>query len=148
MKAVLQRVSRAGVTVDGSLVGSIEKGLLVYLGVEREDGPSDIDYIADKVRCLRIFGDSSARMNLDVGSASGAVLVVSQFTLLADCRKGRRPGFSRAERPERAEELYGLFIEALKQRGLDVEAGRFGAHMEVESLNDGPVTMLLHSRGD
>jgi len=146
MKAVLQRVSSADVRVGGELIGSIEKGLLVYLGVERGDGPADIDYIADKVCYLRIFADASGRMNLDVKSAGGAVLVVSQFTLLGDCRKGRRPSFSRAEAPDKAEELYGLFIKALQERGLSVEEGCFGADMEVRSLNNGPVTMLLDSR--
>ena len=145
MKAVLQRVTRAVVTVDGAPVGSIEKGLLVYLGVEKGDGQTEIDYIADKVRFLRIFPDTSGRMNFDVAEAKGSVLAVSQFTLLADCRKGRRPGFARAEAPKKAEELYTRFIKALRGRGLTVEEGRFGAHMEVESLNDGPVTMLLDS---
>jgi len=145
MKAVLQRVTRAVVTVDGTLVGGIKRGLLVYLGVEKGDGQIDIDYIADKVRFLRIFADASGRMNLDVADAKGSVLVVSQFTLLGDCRKGRRPGFARAEDPEKAEELYARFIKALREKSLTVEEGRFGAHMEVESLNDGPVTMLLDS---
>jgi len=146
MIAVLQRVKRASVTVEGTLIGNIERGLLVYLGVERGDGPADLDYIADKVRFLRIFADDKGRMNLDVREAGGAVLVVSQFTLLADCRKGRRPGFSGAEAPEKAEEFYRFFIKSLRGKGLAVEEGRFGADMEVESLNDGPVTMLLDSR--
>lgn len=147
MRAVLQRVERARVSVDGKSIAAIGKGLLVYLGVEEGDGPADMDYISDKVRYLRIFGDETGRMNLDVAEAGGAVLVVSQFTLLGDCRKGRRPGFSRAEAPEKAEALYETVINALRERGLSVETGAFGAHMEVESLNDGPVTMLLESRG-
>jgi D-tyrosyl-tRNA(Tyr) deacylase len=148
MKAVLQRVKRAGVTVEGRSKRSIEQGLLVYLGVEKEDTSADLDYIADKVCFLRIFADKGGRMNLDVSEVGGAVLVVSQFTLLADCVKGRRPGFSRAEDPKKAEALYALFIKDLEQRGLSVETGSFGAHMEVESRNDGPVTMLLDSRRD
>jgi len=146
MRAVLQRVKRASVTVRGELAGNIERGLLVYLGVEKGDDSADMSYIADKVRFLRIFADDKGRMNLDVREAGGAVLVVSQFTLLADCRKGRRPGFSEAEAPEKAEEFYRFFIKSLRERGLVVEEGRFGADMEVESLNDGPVTMLLDSR--
>jgi len=146
MKAVLQRVKGASVTVRGEIIGNIERGLLVYLGVEKGDDSADMSYIADKVRFLRIFGDDRGRMNLDVSEAGGAVLVVSQFTLLADCRKGRRPGFSEAEVPEKAEEFYGLFIKSLREKGLVVEEGRFGADMEVSSLNDGPVTMLLDSR--
>ncbi|MFQ5353620.1 MAG: D-aminoacyl-tRNA deacylase [Thermodesulfobacteriota bacterium] len=146
MKAVLQRVKKASVIVEGSLKGSIEQGLLVYLGVEREDSLADLDYIAGKVRFLRIFADKAGRMNLDVSEAGGAVLLISQFTLLADCRKGRRPGLSCAEDPKKAEELYELCVKSLEERGLHVETGTFGAHMEVESLNDGPVTMLLDSR--
>ncbi len=146
MKAVLQRVKSAGVTVKGELVGAIEGGLLVYLGVEKGDGPGDMKYIADKVRFLRIFEDDSGRMNLDVMEAGGAVLVVSQFTLLADCRKGRRPAFSEAEAPEKAEGFYELFISSLVKKGLIVKRGVFGAHMEVSSENDGPVTMVLDSR--
>ncbi len=146
MRAVLQRVKRAGVSVDGVLVGSIEKGLLVYLGVEKGDEEADVSYIAEKVRYLRIFGDNTGQMNLDVTGARGAVLVVSQFTLLADCRKGRRPSFSAAESPQKAEVLYGSFISSLREKGLTVESGVFGAHMEVECINDGPVTMLLESR--
>ncbi len=146
MRAVLQRVKRASVTVDGALTGSIESGLLVYLGVEKGDSLDELDYIASKVRGLRLFSDASSRMNLDVGEAGGALLVVSQFTLLADCRKGRRPSFTGAEEPKKAEALYKLFITKLRESGLQVEAGVFGAHMEVESVNDGPVTMLLNSR--
>jgi len=146
MKAVLQRVKSACVTVKGELAGGIEKGLLLYLGVEKGDGPEDMDYIARKVRFLRIFADDSGRMNLDVMEAGGAVLVVSQFTLLADCRKGRRPAFSGAEAPEKAEEFYNLFINLLEEKGLIVKSGLFGAHMEVRSANDGPVTLLLDSR--
>ncbi len=147
MRAVLQRVKGARVSVGGEIVGEIEKGLLVYLGVEKGDGGGDLDYMLRKVSGLRIFGDDMGRMNLDVGEAGGAVLVVSQFTLLADCRKGRRPAFTRAEDPDRARALYESFIMTLKELGLIVEAGRFGAHMEVQSINDGPVTMILESPG-
>jgi len=144
---VLQRVASARVTAGGGVTGEIKRGLLVYLGVERGDGPEDVRYIAGKVRYLRIFEDEAGRMNRDVSEAGGSVLVVSQFTLLADCGRGRRPAFTRAEDPERAERLYALFIRALREEGLDVEEGRFGAHMVVESSNNGPVTMLLDSRG-
>ncbi len=147
MKAVLQRVKFARVSVGDEVIGEIGKGLLVYLGVERGDGPAEVDYMARKTRGLRIFGDEAGRMNLDVKSAGGSVLVVSQFTLLADCRKGRRPAFTRAEDPEKARTIYESFIMTLKKLGLTVEAGRFGAHMEVSSINDGPVTMIIESPG-
>ncbi len=147
MKVVLQRVSMARVSVGGEAVGEIGKGILVYLGVEKGDGRAEVDYMARKVRGLRIFEDEAGRMNRDVGEAGGAALVVSQFTLAADCRKGRRPAFSRAEDPEIARGLYEAFITALKESGLDVETGSFGAHMEVMSVNDGPVTMIIESPG-
>ncbi len=147
MKAVLQRVSMARVSVGGAVSGEIGKGLLVYLGVARGDGRAEADYMVRKVRGLRIFEDEEGRMNLDVGEAGGSVLVVSQFTLLADCRKGRRPAFTQAEDPEKARALYESFVEALRESGLTVETGRFGAHMEVKSVNDGPVTMIIESPG-
>lgn len=145
MRAVVQRVLKAEVRVDGLVKGSIGKGLLVYAGIEKGDTDSDLDYIAAKIRGLRIFEDAEGKMNLDV-SETGSVLAVSQFTLLADCRKGRRPAFDGAERPEQAKALYEKFVDKLSALGLKVATGEFQAHMEVASVNDGPVTILLDSR--
>ncbi|GAB4166084.1 MAG: D-aminoacyl-tRNA deacylase [Geothermobacteraceae bacterium] len=145
MRAVIQRVSEARVRVDGQVVGRIDAGLLVLLGVGREDTERDVDYLADKIAGLRIFEDEAGKMNLSVLDVGGAVLAVSQFTLYGDCRKGRRPGFSDAAPPEEADRLYRLFVEALEARGLSVATGVFQAHMQVELINDGPVTMLLSS---
>ena len=146
MRAVIQRVSRAGVTVDDEKVGEIGSGLLVLLGVECGDTEKDADYLVDKTAGLRIFEDSHGKMNLSVTDCGGQILVVSQFTLLADCRKGRRPGFSAAAPPEQAELLCDYFIAALRQRGLVVQTGRFRADMAVSLINDGPVTILLDSQ--
>ncbi|MBI5492501.1 MAG: D-tyrosyl-tRNA(Tyr) deacylase [Deltaproteobacteria bacterium] len=146
MRAVVQRVARAEVRVEGRVIGSIGKGLLAYIGVERGDGPADIEFISTKLRSMRVFEDSNNRMNLDVGEIKGGFLIISQFTLHGDLRKGRRPSFDAAEEPGRAQELYGALIRNLSETGLTVEAGSFGAHMEVDSVNDGPVTMLLDSR--
>jgi len=146
MRAVLQRVSSARVTVGGETVGAIGAGLMVLLGVEAGDGPDDVRYLAEKTAGLRIFEDEGGKMNLAVAEAGGAVLVVSQFTLLADCRKGRRPGFSRAAPPEEADTLYRQFVERLQQMGLEVATGVFQADMDVHLVNNGPVTMLLDSR--
>ena len=145
MRAVVQRVSQAGVTVDDEKIAEIGGGLLVLLGVEQGDDEKAADYLAEKVSGLRIFEDEAGKMNLSVADCSGQVLVVSQFTLLADCRKGRRPGFSQAALPELAEPLCGYFIECLRQRGLPVQTGRFQADMAVDLVNDGPVTILLDS---
>ncbi|RME34671.1 MAG: D-tyrosyl-tRNA(Tyr) deacylase [Deltaproteobacteria bacterium] len=131
--------------VDGQVVGEIEAGLLVLLGVGRGDTERDVAYLADKIAGLRIFEDEAGKMNLSVRDVGGAVLAVSQFTLYGDCRKGRRPGFSDAAPPEEADRLYRRFVEALQARGLPVATGVFQAHMEVELINDGPVTMLLSS---
>ena len=146
MRAVVQRVSKASVVVQGVTVGAIDAGLLVYLGVDREDIGQDADYVADKVRYLRIFPDAEEKMNLDVFQAGGAVLVVSAFTLQADARKGRRPTFEGAASGDRARVLYELFCDALTRLGLRVERGLFGAVMEVHSANAGPVCILLDSR--
>lgn len=146
MRAVIQRVSRAGVTVDDEKVGEIGSGLLVLLGVECGDTEKDADYLVDKTAGLRIFEDSHGKMNLSVTDCGGQILVVSQFTLLADCRKGRRPGFSAAAPPGQAELLCDYFIAALRQRGLVVQTGRFRADMAVSLINDGPVTILLDSQ--
>jgi D-tyrosyl-tRNA(Tyr) deacylase len=146
VRAVLQRVSRASVTVAGRTVGAIGPGLLVLLGIERGDGPADRDYIVGKIRDVRVFADAGDRMNLSVGEAGGAVLVVSQFTLCGDVRKGRRPGFDQAAPPAEARVLYEDAVRAMRGTGLRVETGEFQAMMEVELVNDGPVTILLDSR--
>jgi len=148
MRAVLQRVSSASVTVEGTTVGAIGPGLMILLGVEKGDGEEDAHILAKKTAGLRIFEDEGGRMNLAVGEAGGAVLVVSQFTLLADCRKGRRPGFSQAAPPQEADALYRRFVELLRQEGLEVATGVFQAMMDVHLINNGPVTMLLDSRKD
>ena len=146
MRAVLQRVSRAQVAVDGETVGAIGGGLLVLLGVGRGDGTADVRYLAEKTAGLRIFSDAAGKMNLAVAEAGGGVLVVSQFTLYGDCRKGRRPGFSDAAPPELANALYEQYVAHLRQLGLSVATGVFQANMQVELVNDGPVTFLLDSR--
>ncbi len=146
MRAVVQRVSNASVTVEGAVVGAIDGGLLVYLGVAREDGDADIAYLADKVCHLRVFPDDAGRMNLDVGQAGGKVLVVSAFTLQADARHGRRPSFDAAAEPDHARMLYERFCEVLARTGLAVERGTFRALMDVHSVNAGPIGILLDSR--
>ena len=145
MRAVLQRVARASVTVDGQVVGRIGAGWLVLLGVGTADGPADVDYLVDKTLNLRAFTDTEGKMNLSVLDVKGDLLVVSQFTLYGDCRKGRRPGFSDAAPPALAQELYARYVEGLKAGGIKVETGRFQVHMSVELVNDGPVTLLLDS---
>ena len=145
MRAVVQRVSQAGVTVDGEQIARIGVGLLVLLGVDSGDNESQADYLVEKIAGLRIFEDTAGKMNLSVQDVSGELLVVSQFTLLADCRKGRRPGFSQAARPELAEPLCDYFVTRLQQLGISVQTGRFQAEMAVDLVNDGPVTILLDS---
>lgn len=146
MRAVVQRVTRAAVTVEGETVGVIERGLMVLLGVATGDTSQDAAYLADKTATLRIFADDSGKMNRAVGDIGGSLLVVSQFTLLGDCRKGRRPGFGAAAQPELAEQLYREYVATLKRLGLDVATGVFQADMQVELVNDGPVTFLLDSQ--
>ena len=146
MKAVLQRVSSARVQVDDREVGAIGRGILALVGVEQGDGPTDVDYIARKIRDLRIFEDPDGRMNLSLGDVSGAVLVVSQFTLLADCHKGRRPSFLAAAPPADAKARYEAVAEQLRRDGVAVATGEFQAMMQVSLVNDGPVTILLDSR--
>jgi D-tyrosyl-tRNA(Tyr) deacylase len=146
MRAVLQRVSRANVTVAGEIVGSIERGLLVLLGVEQDDTEDDARALAERTIGLRIFDDEAGKMNLSVRDIGGSVLVVSQFTLLGDCRKGRRPSFIDAAPPERADELYRLYVATIAAENITTATGRFRAMMDVELVNDGPVTLLLDSR--
>ena len=146
MRAVIQRVSRAGVVVAGAQIAAIGSGLLVLLGVENGDDKKAAEYLAEKVAGLRIFEDVAAKMNRSVLDCGGEVLLVSQFTLLADCRKGRRPGFSAAAVPEIAEPLCEYFVEQLKSHGIKVQTGQFRADMAVELVNDGPVTILLDSK--
>ena len=147
MRAVVQRVSEASVRVDSEVVGEIQAGLLVFLGIGREDTEKDVDFLAEKTSNLRIFPDEAQKMNLSLLDAGGAMLVISQFTLHGDCRKGRRPAFIAAAPPGQAEPLYEQFIAHVEKLGLRVAAGRFGAMMEVELVNDGPVTLLLDSKG-
>lgn len=143
----MQRVSRAEVRVDGRTVGAIARGLVVFVGIEETDTVLDADWNAAKTAQLRIFPDALGRMNLDVEESQGAVLVVSQFTLAASTRRGRRPSFELAAEPEKAQALYERFVVALRHRGLVVETGTFRSMMEVELVNDGPVTFLLDPRG-
>ena len=145
MRAVVQRVSRASVTVAGSVTGEIGHGLLVLLGVSRDDSKADADYLIEKIIGLRIFSDAEGKMNLAVAEAGGSVLVVSQFTLYGDTRRGRRPSFIRAAVGENAEALYDYFAEEIKNRMGSVATGRFGAMMDVELVNDGPVTIIIDS---
>lgn len=145
MRAVVQRVRRASVAVDGRVVGSIGSGLLVLLGVGRDDTDDDVAYIVGKVRGLRLFADAEGRMNRSVAELGGAVLVVSQFTLLGDCRRGRRPSYAAAAAPERALELYEAVVDRLRRDGVPVQTGEFRALMDVELVNAGPVTVLLDS---
>ena len=146
MRAVLQRVSRAAVVIDGETVGAIQWGLLVLLGVAPTDTEKEAQWLAEKVAGLRIFNDEAGKMNLGVADVGGGLLVVSQFTLYGDCRKGRRPSFIAAAPPEIAVPLYEAFVNALRARGLPVATGRFGAMMQVELVNDGPVTLILDTK--
>ena len=147
MKAVLQRVTSARVLVDERTIGEIGKGLLILVGVAGEDHEADAKWLAEKIASLRVFPDSQGKMNLSIKEAAGSALVVSQFTLLGDCRKGRRPSFDKAAPPEKAESLYRRFVEMLRlDEGLSVATGTFGAMMAVSLVNDGPVTLILNSR--
>lgn len=146
MRAVVQRVSSAAVHVDGRLTGAIERGLLVLVGVGSQDQAADVEYMAGRIRDLRIFPDEAGKMNFDVGQAGGAVLLVSQFTLFGDVRNGRRPSFIDSAPPDLARGLYEGLAAALGARGLRVETGEFRAHMDVSLVNDGPVTILIDSR--
>ena len=146
MRAVVQRVKRAAVSAGGQLAGQIDHGVLVFVGVAKDDGPADVEYIVNKTRELRIFSDEQGRMNRSVAETGGAVLVVSQFTLQADCRKGRRPSFDGAAPGPLARALYEDVVARLRECGLQVSTGVFQSEMDVELVNDGPVTILLDSR--
>jgi D-aminoacyl-tRNA deacylase len=146
MRACVQRVSRAEVVVDGQAIGRIGAGLLVLLGVAVDDTSDDAAYLADKIIDLRIFSDDEGKMNRSLVDSKGAMLVVSQFTLYGDCRKGRRPSFIDAAPPEKGEQLYEDFATAARKKGVEVATGRFRAHMDVSLVNDGPVTLLLDSK--
>jgi D-tyrosyl-tRNA(Tyr) deacylase len=145
MRAVVQRVKESKVEVKGEAVGAIGPGLLIFLGVGRDDSEKDCDYLAKKIAHLRIFPDAGGLMNVSLMETGRAALVVSQFTLWGDCRKGRRPSFAKAARPERAKELYEYFIGLLKEKGIYVAAGQFQEMMDVYLVNDGPVTLILDS---
>jgi D-tyrosyl-tRNA(Tyr) deacylase len=146
MKALVQRVTAASVEVEGRIAGNITNGLLIFLGVEKGDAISDLEYLCSKVLGFRIFSDNNGKMNLSIRDTGGAVLIVSQFTLSSDCRKGNRPSFDNAETSKKAEEFYELFIARLKDNGIPVQTGSFGKHMKVALENDGPVTFLINSR--
>ena len=146
MRAVVQRVTRAQVSIDNQVVGQIEQGLLVLLGVARDDSRADADYLSAKIATLRIFDDPDGKMNLSVNEVGGAVLAISQFTLYGDVRRGLRPSWFDAAPPESAEPLYNYFVERTRTQVAKVETGRFGGMMQVELVNDGPVTILLDSR--
>ena len=147
MKAVIQRVTRASVEVDGKTVGQIRNGLLVLLGVAKGDTEADVQYLVEKIPALRIFSDDAGKMNHSLAEIGGGLLAISQFTLLGDTRKGRRPGFDQTADPATAKHFFDQFVETLrKTTDLTVETGVFGAHMKVELLNDGPVTFVLDSR--
>lgn len=147
MRAVVQRVSSARVEVAGKIAGSVGKGLLVLLGVAQGDTDRQAEWLAEKIAGLRIFEDEAGKMNLSLLDVGGAALVVSQFTLLADCRRGRRPSFTDAAPPEEADRLYQVFVAKLRSAGLPVETGVFQAHMDVHLVNDGPVTLVLDANG-
>jgi D-tyrosyl-tRNA(Tyr) deacylase len=147
MRAVVQRVKESSVKTGNEIIGRIGRGLLVLLGVAKGDTPADADYLANKIANLRIFEDDVGKMNQSLIETNGMMLVVSQFTLLGDCRKGRRPSFVQAAKPETATELYEYFVNQVRRLGISVETGRFRAMMEVALINDGPVTLILESRG-
>ena len=145
MKGLIQRVKRASVTIDGEKYSEIQQGILVLLGVEKGDGEENADKLADKISKLRIFEDENEKMNKSVTDVGGSILVVSQFTLAGDCKKGTRPSFDKAELPQRANELYEYFNQQVRNKGINVQTGAFGAMMDVELINDGPVTFMLEA---
>lgn len=146
MRAVVQRVLEANVKVDGNIVGEINKGILVFLGVGEDDNNNDLEYMVEKILGLRIFEDENGKMNLSLMDVRGEILIISQFTLYGDVRKGKRPSFTSSAHPEIAENMYNQFIEKCREKGLKVEEGIFGADMKVGLINDGPVTILIDSK--
>ena len=146
MKALIQRVKMAEVQIDGKIYSKTNKGLLIFLGIENGDTEKDIEYLVRKVPHLRIFEDSQEKMNLSTLDIKGEILVVSQFTLSADCRRGNRPSFDSAEEPAKAKDIYMRFIEGLRESGLKIETGDFGAYMQVHLINDGPITIIIDSK--
>lgn len=146
MRAVVQRVTYSKVVVNDKIIGEINKGFNILVGISKEDNLEDLKYLKDKILNLRIFEDENDKMNLSLLDVKGDILVISQFTLYGDCRKGRRPNFMEAEGGEKAKELYDKFVEMLKESNLKVETGEFGAHMKVDIQNDGPVTLMLDSK--
>ncbi|URN92940.1 MAG: D-aminoacyl-tRNA deacylase [Candidatus Pristimantibacillus lignocellulolyticus] len=143
MRVVVQRSKAANVTIAGEQVGAIDKGLVLLVGITHEDTEQDLKWVADKLSGLRIFEDEAGKMNLDITEAGGSILSVSQFTLYGDCRKGRRPSFMKAARPEHAEPMYLMFNDLLRNKGIHVETGQFGAEMDVSLVNDGPITIII-----
>ena len=146
MISVVQRCSQANVNVGGNTIGEIGVGFVVLLGIQKNDSVSDADYIVKKLSTLRIFSDSSEKMNLSIKDIEGSALIISQFTLCGDTRKGRRPSFVNAESPEKGKELYNYFLSRFKKEGIQIQTGEFGAMMEVSLINNGPVTLILNSR--
>ncbi len=146
MKLVIQRVKESSVAIDGEVVGAIDKGYMILVGVTHEDTSEDVDYLVKKTRQLRIFEDENGKMNLDITNVGGSILSISQFTLLANTKKGNRPSFIEAANPELGKTLYQEFNDKLRQTGITVETGRFGADMKVSLINDGPVTIILDSK--
>jgi D-tyrosyl-tRNA(Tyr) deacylase len=146
MRAVVQRVKKSSVTVENETVGKIDRGLLVLLGVAKGDDSSDADYFADKITNLRIFEDEAGKLNRSLLEIGGEMLVVSQFTLLGNCRKGRRPSFIDAAEPDMADELYEYFVHQVRQKGVSVKTGQFRARMDVSLINDGPITLIVESK--
>lgn len=143
MRVVVQRSKAANVMIAGEQVGAIDKGLVLLVGITHEDTEQDLKWVADKLSGLRIFEDEAGKMNLDITEAGGSILSVSQFTLYGDCRKGRRPSFMKAARPEHAEPMYLMFNDLLRNKGIHVETGQFGAEMDVSLVNDGPITIII-----
>lgn len=146
MRSVVQRVTHGKVTVDGEVIGQIQKGMVILLGVGENDTSEDMTYLADKILGLRIFDDPDGKMNLSIQEIDGSMLIVSQFTLYGDCRKGRRPSYSSAANPDMANKMYESFLQYVRDAGVHVETGKFQAMMDVEIHNDGPVTLLLDSK--